>query len=235
MSKNLKEIMKKEFDKDKNYNEILSKVERVSNMKNFKMKYLFVPAVACMAVIGIITSGTNIVNNPQKQEIIADRNVTENDKESNIQVALVINRLDDIGALKFDADIKTITMEEVPEKYEFVKNATLPKEYKLAGQYILYTRENKDTDYNIPHDYVFNYIKDDNHSVRIAISEIGEPIRDYFAEGEKISKIGNTEVIICQYEDLYIATFKDKQINFDIETVGLSETELTNLLVSIIK
>ena len=32
--------MKKEFDKNKNYNEILSKVERVNNMKNFKMKYM---------------------------------------------------------------------------------------------------------------------------------------------------------------------------------------------------
>lgn len=234
MSKNLKEIMRKEFDKEKNYNEILSKVEWVRDMKNFKSKYLLVPAVACMAVIGI-AFGTNIVNNPQKQEIIANRNATENDKESDVQVALVINRLDDIGALKFDADIKTITIEEVPERYNFIKDAIFPKEYKLTESYILYTRENKDTDYNIPHDYVFNYIKDDNHSVRIAISEIGEPIRDYLAEGEKISKIGNAEVIVCQYKDLYIATFKNKQINFDIETVGLSETELTNLLVSIIK
>lgn len=234
MSKNLKEIMKKEFDKKKNYNEILSKVERVSDMRNFKIKYLLAPAVACMALIGIVF-GTNIVNNPQKQETIADRNITENDKESKIQVALVINKLDNIGAIKFDADVKTITIEEVPERYNFVKDVTVPKEYKLTESYILYTRENKDKDYNILHDYVFNYVKDDNHSIKIAISEIGEPIRDYFAEGEKTSKIGNVEIIICQYEDLYIATFKDGQINFDIETVGLSETELTDLLVSIIK
>lgn len=234
MSKNLKEIMKKEFDKEKNYNEILSKVERVSNMKNFKMKYLLAPAVACMAIIGI-AFGTNIVNNPQKQEIIADRNVTENDKESNIHVALVINKLDNIGALKFDADTKTFEMKYLPEKYKFINELTVPKEYKLETPYMLYTRENKDKDYNILHDYVFNYIKDDNHSIRIAISEIGEPIRDYYAEGEKVSKIGKTEIIICQYEDLYIATFKDKQMNFDIETVGISETELTDLLVSIIK
>lgn len=234
MSKNLKEIMKKEFDKEKNYNEILSKVERVSNMKNFKMKYLLVPAVACVAIIGI-AFGTNIVNNPQKQEIIADRNVTVNDKESNIQVALVINKLDNIGALKFDADTKTFEMKDLPEKYKFISEVTVPKEYKLETPYMLYTRENKDKDYNILHDYVFNYIKDDNHSIRIAISEIGEPIRDYYAEGEKVSKIGKTEIIICQYENLYIATFKDKQMNFDIETVGISETELTDLLVSIIK
>lgn len=64
MSNNLKEIMKKEFDKDKNYNEILSKVEVVSSMKNFKMKYVLAPTFILVIMIGsfMIFSDINVIN-----------------------------------------------------------------------------------------------------------------------------------------------------------------------------
>ena len=38
-----------------------------------------------------------------------------------------------------------------------------------------------------------------------------------------------------KYEKMYVATFKYKEINFDIETNGITEEELVNLLESIIK
>lgn len=234
MANSLKKVMKKEFDKDKNYNEILSKVERVSGMKKIKMKYLFAPALACIAVIGI-AFGTNIINNPNNQDIIANKDKVINNNESKVEVAIVINKLDNIGALKFDAETKEIQMEDISEKFDFAKKITVPSEYKLAEVYTLYTRTSKDGEYNILHDYVLNYAKDNNHSVRIAFSRVGEPIRDYSAQGEKVSTIGNTEIIICKYEDMYIATFKHKDVYIDIETLGFTETELTDLLVSIIK
>lgn len=52
---------------------------------------------------------------------------------------------------------------------------------------------------------------------------------------EKISKIEDTEVIITQYEKLYLAEFKMNDVYFDIETAGITQTELVDLLVSIIK
>lgn len=64
MSNNLKEIMKKEFDKDKNYNEILSKVERVSSMTNFKMKYVLALTFILVIMIGsfMMFSDINVIN-----------------------------------------------------------------------------------------------------------------------------------------------------------------------------
>ena len=50
-----------------------------------------------------------------------------------------------------------------------------------------------------------------------------------------MSKIGDVNVIISKYEKMYVATFKYKEINFDIETNGITEEELVNLLESIIK
>ncbi len=64
MSNNLKEVMKKEFDKNKNYNEILSKVERVNSINNFKMKYMLAPIFTLVIIIGsfMIFNDTNLIN-----------------------------------------------------------------------------------------------------------------------------------------------------------------------------
>lgn len=63
MPNNLKEVMKKEFDKNKNYSEILSKVERVNSMNNFKMKYILAPIFMLLIIIGsfMILNGTNLI------------------------------------------------------------------------------------------------------------------------------------------------------------------------------
>ena len=91
-------------------------------------------------------------------------------------------------------------------------------------------------EYSSLHDYVFNYSKDYENTIKVAFSEVGEPIRDNFLDdSKKISKIGDVDVIISQYEKMYVATFKCKGIYFDIETNGITEEELVNLLESIIE
>ena len=46
--------------------------------------------------------------------------------------------------------------------------------------------------------------------------------------------INKNEVLISKYGSSYIATFKKDSMNFDIETKGISEEELIELLKSII-
>ena len=54
MFNNIKKEIEKDFDKEKNYNTILSRVERVSNMKSFKVRYALIPlCVIIIAVLGI--------------------------------------------------------------------------------------------------------------------------------------------------------------------------------------
>lgn len=43
------------------------------------------------------------------------------------------------------------------------------------------------------------------------------------------------ELKIFKYNELYFTEFKYKDINFDIETTNITEQELTDLLLSIIK
>ncbi len=77
MSNSLKEVMKKEFDKNKNYNEILSKVDRLNSMKNFKIKYILAPIFMLLIIIGsfMIFNGTNLIKQEEltgKEDSILD-------------------------------------------------------------------------------------------------------------------------------------------------------------------
>lgn len=79
MLNNIKKEIENEFDKEKNYRAILSKVERVSNMKNFKVKYALVPiCIILIAVVGI--GGIELFNKqPSENEKWPIKNVNIND------------------------------------------------------------------------------------------------------------------------------------------------------------
>ena len=202
--------------------------------KNKKIVYIITSACAVLVLCMGIIIGTNNGGLESIYQIALEKTNTLNQEES-LTNELNINKLKSLAMLSLDADIKIIKLEDLPEKFKFIENISLPEEYKLEESYTVYTRDNKEVDeYNILHDYVFNYAKD-NNKIKIAFSELEEPLRDYFIEGgDEISKIGDAEFIIYQSEEMYIVTFNYQNINFDIETTGITEDELVNLLQSII-
>ena len=216
-----------ETPKDKNKKEFYMKI-----IKNKKIIYGLSSACAVFILgIGILAG--------QKK---TNKNIIKNEDEGmvrsqNMNIMLEINPMVGTSMAKLDADAQTVEMTSIPEKFGFINNIALPSEYKLDKSYEIYIKENHDTaEYSLLHDYVFNYSKDYENSIKVAFSEVGEPIRDYFLDdSKKVSKIGNVDVIISQYEKMYVATFKCKEIYFDIETNGITEEELVNLLESIIK
>ena len=78
---------------------------------------------------------------------------------------------------------------------------------------------------------------DKGREIIVSFSKENKPIRDYYfsEEGSKISKIDNFELKIFKFNELYFTEFNYKGINFDIETTNITEQELTDLLLSIIK
>lgn len=220
----LNKIMEKEFDKNSNYKAILSQIEGVSIMKKFK--YVFIPACAIIIMFAAI-----VLNKNASIPDIIIRNPTE----ENPIIELNINRIKDTSITSLDADIKILKMDDIPEKFKFIKTVNIPNEYKLENSYNIYIKSDiNKADYNKLHDYVFEYRKDSMNKIIIAFSEIEQPLRDYeIVTGEQISKIGNVELIISQYQDMYIVTFSYNNIYFDIETTGITEAELQDLLVSI--
>ena len=227
---NLKYTIQKNFDKEKNYNIILSKIERRDNMK-VKLSYVLASSfVAIALLVGIVA-----YNVPKNDNEIVTPPTVQGVLEININKAKMQSMA------KLDADIQEAVVDkEINKSFPFVqKELNAPKDLKNYGvNRVLMTRKDlSDKDYSVAHDYIWDYSNEaQDRTIRIACSKVGKPLRDYhLSSEEKISKIGNTDVIITQYEKLYLAEFKLNDVYFDIETAGLTQKELVDLLVSLIK
>lgn len=189
--------------------------------------------ISSVCAVFILTIGILVGTGQLNDNIKIGENI-----DQKLNVKLNINKIKDMEMTKLDLDVKIVESKELPEKFKFMEKVKIPSEYKFKDSYNVYIRKNMDVaEYNLLHDYVFNYQKDDfSGGIKIAFSEVEEPLRDYFIDDKyKISKIGETEIIISQYEQSYIASFKYKDIYFDIETNGITESKLVELLVSIIE
>ena len=219
----------------------VSNIREELDMKSKKSRKIIygITSSAAVFILGVgIIIGTNTFNNSQIQDNhyeIADLQGDKQNKNESQEIKLNINKINEMSATSLDADIKTKEIEKLPEKFEFIKNIKIPEESKIERSYNIYTRNDiNKSEYDVLHDYVFNYRKDSMNEIIIAFSEIEMPLRDYYIDvGDKVSKIGNIELIISQYKDMYIVTFNFKDMYFDIETTGITENELLELLQSI--
>lgn len=217
----------------------ISNIRKEFGMKTNQNKKL-IYAVSSVCAVLILTIGILVAPDilPIKNEdfLIGEAENTNNCEEIKTKVEININKLKELAMTSLDADVQTITMESLPEKFAFMKKIILPEEYQLEGSYNIYVRSDREIEkYDILHDYVFNYRKDSTNDITIAFSELEEPLRDYYIDGaNKVSKIGDVELIISQWKQMYIVTFEYKGIYFDIETTGITEKELIEMLQSII-
>ena len=210
----------------------ISNIRKEFGMKtNKNKKVIYVLSSICAVfILGIgIFVGVN-------KNLLPGNTVDIGKTDANDGVELNINKIKDMSMTSLDADVKTIELENLPEEFTFIENLQIPEEYNFENGYTVYTRENTDTaEYDVLHDYILNYRKDDLNDIKIAFSGIEAPIRDYFiGDGDKISKIGNVELKVSQWENMYIVTFEYNDIYFDIETTGITESQLVDLLKSII-
>ena len=216
-----------EEDKKKNYEAILSKV-KVKGGIGMKKRYILVPAFSLILILALVIGlNRNTFNNE----------ITEID---GIKAEIKINKLNDMAMSSLDADIKTVEVEEIPEKFDVLKTIKTPEGFNLESIYAVYVRENIQTEeYNILNNYVINYRTNESaeKSITISFSDTYEPLRDYFIDKEnsKVSNINDIELVIYNYEKMYITKFEYNGIKFDIETSRISEEEFIDLLLSIIK
>ena len=228
----LKERVRKNIKEEIAISNIRKEFDMKTN-KNKKVIYVL-SSICAVFILGIgIFVGVNKNLLPSNT---VDIGQTDGKGES-VKVELNINKVKDMSMTSLDADVKTIELENLPKEFAFVENLLVPNEYEFENGYTVYTRENIDTaEYNVLHDYVLNYRKDDLNEIKIAFSKIESPIRDYFIdEGDKVSKIGDVELVISQWKEMYVVTFEYQGIYFDIETTGVTENELVSLLQSVIE
>lgn len=246
---NLKNTIDSDFDKVKNYNSIMTKIDALNEksldkknntnkkgiaMEKLKPKYIY--SIASVALIAIIAFG--FINNKIYVDVISLNKSSKNDTNIELNINKQKNESTSKIVADLDAEGKSLKLENLPNKFNFIKNINIPKDYKLASCSTLYTASNLESDtYDLLHDYIFDYEKSDEENITVTFSEVEKPLRDCFVENEnfkKISKIHGIDVVITELGNSYTATFKHDNIYFDIETHGISQDELVKILVSII-
>ena len=217
------------------YEKVQEKRNRVNDNKSrervVNMKFLS-PILAVAVIAGIVF----MVNPKTETPIVSDYKNTYT-MESEEKVNLNINKIDNMMIADMDVDVKLLNGVMIPY-FEYMSNLSIPDDFDNKEDYKAYwVKSNRDiNEYEVLNNYVFTYRNTTNsRRIIIAFSEEHEPLRDYYIEGgEKITTIGNTELIISQYKNLFLTTFTHNGVNYDIETRDITEDELLELLKSII-
>ena len=161
-------------------------------------------------------------------------------EKETLKTKININKLDEKTLVDYaiDAQTRKIDAKEYMEDLKFAIEAKLPDDFEENFSAVgIYIKGENSKKYDVLQNYEIRY--KNKSETRTIILGIGfkdrKPIRDYyFADVKKISKIGEVELKITQYEDSYLAIFSYKDMNYDIETRGITQEELVEFLTSLI-
>lgn len=229
--KTIKEVFESEFDINKNYKKIITKIEGEKNMKfNNILKYSLMP-VCLLILFGYVMLFNNKPNN-----ILTTVNGNN----------IVINQQNyKDNSYKSYADIKMSKDDTIFTMYSVKNQLNIPNNLELTDSFCIYVK-----DYNGSSKEEYMNIKEYNKlsgcnliysngvkSINIALAKGHAPLRDYEFNNENLnsSKINDVETIIVKYENYYWATFSNNNIYYDIETSDINITELVDLITSLIK
>lgn len=211
---------------------LLQRRDAYYNKRKKRMKYSLTVAGSCCLIL-LVCFGLWHGFKPDA-EISKTANIELNINEKDTANLTVTDANMDLA--KVDAEIETVKLDDIVDRFEFLKELEVPKEYQNIESYNVFVKNPATNIYDQLHDYVFVYQKDKNHRITLTFSELEKPLRDaYFDDNAKESKIDNTPLTIFKWDDAYLTTFKYNNIFFDIETKGITENELITLLQSIIK
>lgn len=233
-----KKLYSKYLNKEKNYEKILDAIEEdkknVTWVKWMFVSYCLVVTIIC-GILAVRSDNMNLMLS--KSEIDEEKNT--NCSVANKNVILNINQVDrEIDLSMADADVKKVSNYYNIPYYEVLSHLVIPEDFDNK-EYVnaIYTRSNRNTK---EYDYLMQYEKiyknnSNNRNIVVAFSDKNEPMRDYEFTDGKTSTINGFEMVIYKYENLYMTKFHYKDLYIDIETSGITEDELVNLLQSIIK
>ena len=194
------------------------------------MPGLFVKII-CFGIIGTIgLTGCAPNEAPkEKQEMIQSSNMTKSE-------GIVINEIENLASAKIMAESKVIEKDNLPDDLKSLTELPLPDGIQLLMMSEIYTKSDmKKEEFDVLHDYHFLYSDDAEKNIIIHASKVEVPLRDYFFQADNaVSEIYGTDVIISRYENKFIARFSHQDIHFDVETNGLTQNELVELIQNII-
>ena len=224
----LNKVITNDFDINNNYTSIRKKMERGNKMnKIFKYSLLPMAIVITMASVFLLNKKNNTSN-------ILDSNVKNND-------VIIVNSIDnnfDNAMLDIDGRSEDIITDDLYKIYPLLKDIVVPNDYNI-NEIIKCYLFNEDTGkYDKLYGYNIIYSGGNNKYIDIFILiDTTKRLRCFSINTDEMkSSIVNGNSIKIMGEDKnYYAIFSYNNINFDIETTGISEEEFIQLLKSIVK
>lgn len=198
---------------------------------------------ACLAVVVLI--GITLVRTISDQEP-AGTGVSLGKSD-----LLVVNKADSL--VQADVDVQFSYFDKLPHDVwmsvsEEFQNGTgisyedficrIPNTFELDNFYSISARGYKDADlkdeYTL-HDYVFDYRTENGGEATIALCSFEAPIRDCYimCDNPEQSEINGISVVVYGYRNSFMVQFSYKNVNYDIETNGITPEELHALLTGI--
>lgn len=151
-----------------------------------------------------------------------------------------INKIDSDSSFRIDAKVKEVSLENWD--FTFISETEIPFKLKSTNYYEIYVqpphvkKEGRDkTEYSQLAHYRIEYQGEHDKNIFVNFSEKAMPIRDYGSLSMKYSFVQNAEVMIAEYENLYIIQFAKDNLNFDIEFQNISEQDMLVILHSILQ
>lgn len=241
INKALKDYTEEKFDKDKNYEKILQKIDNKKITYNTILKY----SITTICLVFVIAVGAKINSKyfmtKRAEEIPNQAQIVQDDIIKINNTVFQVNSLD-IDAKFVEKDLK--------KEFDFIKDIYIP-DYCMENyrQGEIYVRENiEDDDYSKLYQYSITYytrggqyIEDSCINIEFSKNEILHCLYYNMEEVEE-SIINNVPVKIFAYKKQNdeskiggYASFKYNDYNFDIEVNMITLEDFIKLVKSIIK
>ena len=224
----LNKVITNDFDITNNYTSIRKKMERGN-----KMNKIFKYSLVSMAIVIAITS-VFLLNKKNSTINVLDSNVKNND-------VIIVNSIDnnfDNAKLDIDGRSEDITTDDLYKIYPLLKDIVVPNDYNINGIIKCYLFNDDTGKYDKLYGYNIIYSGGNNKYIDIFILiDTTKRLRCFSIDTDemKSSIINGNSIKIMGEDKYYYAIFSYNNINFDIETTGISEGEFIQLLKSIVK
>lgn len=224
----LNKVITNDFDITNNYTSIRKKMER-GNKMNKIFKYSLVP----MAIVIAMTS-VFLFNKKNSTNNVLDSDVKNND-------VIIVNSIDnnsDNAKLDIDGRSEDITTDDLYKIYPLLKDIVVPNDYNINGIIKCYLFNDDTGKYDKLYGYNIIYSGGNNKYIDIFILiDTTKRLRCFSIDTDEMrnSIINGNSIKIMGEDKNYYAIFSYNNINFDVETTGISEGEFIQLIKSIVK
>lgn len=224
----LNKAITNDFDITNNYTSIRKKMER-----GYKMNKIFKYSLVPMAIV-ITLASVFLLNKKSSTSNILDSNVKNND-------VIIVNSIDnnsDNAKLDIDGRSEDITTDDLYKIYPLLKDIIVPNDYNINGIIKCYLFNENTGKYDKLYGYNIIYSGGNNKYIDIFIlTATTKRLRCFSIDTDEMrnSIINGNSIKIMGEDKNYYAIFSYNNINFDVETTGISEGEFIQLIKSIVK